>query len=98
MNLVAVSLAAPDWSPDPNAFYEYIVGKNGLFIHAGDERLFAAIPIAPAHVNNALSRVEPTVSLLILSRNDTVAHLPMCVNRHVFSNLTPDELRNQQQT
>ena len=65
MNLVAVSLAAPDWSPDPNAFYEYIVGKNGLFIHAGDERLFAAIPIAPAHVNNALSRVEPTVSLLI---------------------------------
>ena len=65
MNLVAVSLATPDWSPDPNAFYEYIVGSNGLFIHAQDDRLFAAIPIAPAHVNNALSRVEPTVSLLI---------------------------------
>src|SRR5262245_9173681 len=65
MNLVNAILAEnTELPPIASLGYEYVLGRNGLFIRAEDSRLEALIPIVPARLHG-LADLEPYACIKI---------------------------------
>jgi len=67
LNIVGAVLAHHDQPLPPiKAFgYEYVIGANGFFIRAEDDRIEAMAPIAPATLHSGLAPVAPYARLKV---------------------------------
>jgi len=67
LNIVGAVLAHHDQPLPPiKAFgYEYVIGANGFFIRAEDDRIEAMAPIAPATLHSGLAHVAPYARLKV---------------------------------